>query len=94
MARIKEFRGFRPRRELVRSIAELPYDAVSSKDARLIAGQNKYSFYHITLPQVDLPEELDAYDDVVYNKGKENLERFIEEGTLYRMRQKNSIFIH
>jgi uncharacterized protein (DUF1015 family) len=37
MAAIKEFRGLTPRKELAHQIAELPYDVVSSEEAKEIA---------------------------------------------------------
>ena len=48
MARIKEFRGLRPGRDIVSSIAELPYDVLTEAEIGDIAGKNKNSFYHIT----------------------------------------------
>ena len=33
-------------------------------------------------PDIDLPEEIDPYDDKVYQKGKDNLEEFIQKGYL------------
>jgi uncharacterized protein (DUF1015 family) len=73
MAIIREFKGLRPSKELVRLVAELPYDVVSSEEARLIVGDNKYSFYHISKPEVDLPEDVDLYDESVYSKGVKTL---------------------
>jgi uncharacterized protein (DUF1015 family) len=84
MAIIREFRGLRPRREIAARVAELPYDVISSDEARKIAGKNPTSFFHVTKPEVDLPPDVDLYDDRVYDKGRENLQRFIKEGTLKR----------
>jgi len=84
MATIKEFRGLRPKQGLEEKVAELPYDVISSEEAREIAVRNEYSFFHVTKPEVDLPAEVDLYDDRVYAKGKANLERFIADGTLSR----------
>ena len=41
---------------------------------------NPWSFLHVVKPEVDLPEGTDLHSDVVYNKGKENLDRLIAEG--------------
>lgn len=82
MARIREFNGLRPDKNKVHKIAELPYDVVSSEEARQIAGTNEMSFFHISKPEVDLPENIPVYDDRVYEMGKNNLERFIKQGLL------------
>jgi uncharacterized protein (DUF1015 family) len=82
MARIKEFKGIRPRKDMADTIAELPYDVVNISEARAIAGKSKYNFYHITRSEVDLSEDINVYDEVVYNKGRSNLDGFIKEGVL------------
>ena len=82
MARIREFSGVRPGKEIAASVAELPYDVVNTREAREIAGKSKYNFYHITRSEVDLPEDINAYDDSVYKKAKANLECFLKEGVL------------
>ncbi|MBN1500220.1 MAG: DUF1015 domain-containing protein [Spirochaetes bacterium] len=80
MAKIKEFKGLRPPVDLVSKIAELPYDVCSSKEAKEKAGDNKLNFFHISKPEIDLPEDTDPYDEKVYLKGAENLNSFISEG--------------
>jgi len=82
MAAIKEFKGLRPKQELVTSIAELPYDVVSSQEARAIASGNQYSFFHVSKPEIDLPENVNLYDDSVYATGRKNFDRFISQGIL------------
>lgn len=82
MSNIKEFRALRPKKNLVKKIAELPYDVVSSEEAREIAYENQYSFYHISKPEIDLSPEVNIYDDIVYETGRKNLTKFIENGYL------------
>ena len=84
MAIIREFKGLRPRKDIVDRVAELPYDVISSDDARKVAHKKSTSFFHVTKPEVDLPTSVDPYDDRVYAMGKENLQRFIQEGILCR----------
>ncbi len=93
MAEISEFRGLRPKKELVDLIAELPYDVVSPKDARIIAKDNKYNFFHITLPEIDFPEDADISNDIIYEKGRENLERFIEEG-IFQLDESPKLYLY
>jgi uncharacterized protein (DUF1015 family) len=82
MAAIKEFRGLRPKQELVTRVAELPYDVVSSEEARDIAQGNEYSFFHVSKPEIDLPEKVNIYDDSVYATGRKNFDSFISQGIL------------
>jgi len=82
MAVIKPFRGLRPKKELAEKVASPPYDVLSSEEAREMAKNNPYSFLHINKPEIDLPPETDIYDEAVYQKGRENLDRFIKEGIL------------
>lgn len=89
MAKIKEFKGLRARKDLVTSVAELPYDVVNTVEARAIASKSKYNFYHISRSEVDLPENVNVYDDAVYNKAKDNFERFIKEGILVEDESEN-----
>ena len=82
MAAIKEFRGLRPKKDLAHRIAELPYDVVSSEEAKEIAKGNQHSFFHISKPEIDLPANVNLYDDSVYEAGKINFNRFIQDGYL------------
>ena len=46
MAIIKPFKALRPNLEQVSKVAALPYDVVTTREARQIAKDNKYSFLH------------------------------------------------
>ena len=72
MAIIKPFKAIRPIEELVDKIAALPYDVMNSNEAREMVKNNPYSFLHVDKAEVDLPEEIDVYDEKVYEKAKEN----------------------
>ncbi len=82
MAILRSFRGFRPKKEYAHLIASRPYDVLSSEEARLEAGDNSYSFLHVIKPEIDLPQGIDIHSDEVYEKGKENLQKLIDEGIL------------
>ncbi len=82
MARIKEFRGLRPARDLASMVAELPYDVVSSAEAKKIAEGNPTSFFHVTKPEIDLPDGTDLYDERVYAAARKNLDAFIRDGVM------------
>lgn len=79
---IKPFPALRPKPELADRICELPYDVMSSDEARQIAAGNPLSFLRVSKPEIDLPAGTDAYAPEVYAKGKENFDRLIAQGAL------------
>ena len=82
MAVLKPFKGLRPPKELAEKIASRPYDVLNSKEARIEAAGNPYSLLHIIKPEIDLPEDTNLYSGAVYQKAKENFEKFKAEGWL------------
>ncbi|MCK4655322.1 MAG: DUF1015 domain-containing protein [Candidatus Cloacimonetes bacterium] len=82
MAKIKPFKGVRPARRKVKAVASPPYDVLSSAEARKQAKGKPYSFLHVVKPEIDLPEDINLYDEAVYKKGKENLYKMIDKGIL------------
>lgn len=79
MAVIRAFKGFRPVKEMVKEVASPPYDVVNSEEAREMVTGKPYSFLHVVKSEVDLPPEVDNYDEQVYLKAKENLDKLIKE---------------
>jgi uncharacterized protein (DUF1015 family) len=82
MAAIKPFAALRPEPELAARICELPYDVMSSDEAREIAAGNPLSFLHVSKPEIDLPPATDVYAPEVYAKGRENFQKLIRDGAL------------
>src|SRR3989442_148836 len=82
MATIKPFAALRPRPELAEKICELPYDVMSSEEARRMAAGNPLSFLHVSKPEIDLPPGTDIYAPEVYAKGNENFQKLIADGAL------------
>jgi uncharacterized protein (DUF1015 family) len=82
MAQVHPFPALRPKPDLAAKICELPYDVMSSEEARDIARDNPLSFLHVSKPEIDLPAGTDLYSAAVYAKGKENFNRLIQEGAL------------
>lgn len=80
MAKIHAFKGFRPGKDKVNEVASRPYDVLNSSEAREEVAGNPWSFLHVVKPEVDLPEGTNLYSDLVYNRGKENLQKLIAEG--------------
>src|SRR4051812_33130470 len=82
MALVKPFAALRPKPELARRICELPYDVMSSEEARQLASGNPLSFLHVSKPEIDLPPATDVYSPLVYAKGQENFQRLMADGNL------------
>jgi uncharacterized protein (DUF1015 family) len=82
MAIIKPFAALRPKPELASQICELPYDVMSSDEARSVAAGNPLSFLHASKPEIDLPAGSDPYSPQVYARGAENFQKLIAQGAL------------
>lgn len=82
MATLKPFAACTPQPELAAQICELPYDVMSSEEARETAAGNPLSFLHVSKPEIDLPPGTDVYAPAVYAKGAEYLQRLIAQGAL------------
>ena len=57
---------------------------LSSAEAREAAKGSPLSFFHVSKPEIDLPEDTDPYSDAVYAKGAENFRKLIDQGALYQ----------
>ncbi|HUA38274.1 MAG TPA: DUF1015 family protein [Candidatus Sulfopaludibacter sp.] len=82
MAMVKPFAAVRPKPELASQICELPYDVMSSDEARAIADGNRFSFLHVSKPEIDLPPETDVHAPEVYVRGRENFQKLVHDGAL------------
>src|SRR3954471_391447 len=82
MATVKPFAALRPKPDLAGRICELPYDVMSSDEAREMAAGNPLSFLHVSKPEIDLPAGTDIHAPEVYAKGKENFQGLISQGAL------------
>lgn len=82
MATIEPFTALRPKPELAGQICELPYDVLSSDEARTVAAGKPLSFFHVSKPEIDLAPSTDPYAPEVYARGKENFQRLIDQGAL------------
>lgn len=72
MAIVLPFRALRPAPARAAEVAAVPYDVVSTEEARALASSNPRSFLHVSRPEIDLPERTDPHSEAVYAKGAEN----------------------
>ncbi|MBQ8229360.1 MAG: DUF1015 domain-containing protein [Clostridia bacterium] len=80
MITVKPFSALRPVPEYVKECAALPYDVMSSAEARREVAGKPYSFLHIDKAEIDLDPSVDLYADEVYAKAAENLADFENKG--------------
>lgn len=89
MAKIKPFKGIRPPKHLVESVASRPYDVLNSEEARREAQGNEKSLYHIIKPEIDFEPGFDEHDPAVYDKAVENFQAFQQKGWLVEDQKEN-----
>lgn len=74
MAAIRPFRALRPARDAAAAVSSVPYDVVSTEEARQLATGNPLSFLHVTRSEIDLAPGTDPYSPEVYATAKARLE--------------------
>jgi hypothetical protein len=72
MATLYPFRALHPNAADAARIAAVPYDVVSTDEARALADGNPLSFLRVSRAEIELPDGSDPYGDPVYRKAAEN----------------------
>lgn len=80
MAVVKPFRCVRPTQGQADKAAALPYDVFNEEEARKAVEGNPLSFLNIDRPETQFPVGTDPYGEEVYQKGRELLEKRMQEG--------------
>jgi uncharacterized protein (DUF1015 family) len=75
MSAIYPFAALRPDPAAVAAVAAVPYDVVSTEEARALAEGNPLSFLHVSRPEIDLPPNIDPHADAVYDLAVKNFSR-------------------
>lgn len=83
MSLIQPFTALRPWPEYAQAVVAPPYDVLDTEEARARAADNRWSFLHISRPEIDFPAGTDPCTPAIYAKGRENLARMIEAGVLH-----------
>lgn len=81
MAVVKPFPCIRPDKTAASFVAALPYDVYNRKEAKDVALANPKSFLNIDRPETQFADDMDMYDDKVYDKAREMLDEWLENGT-------------
>lgn len=73
MSVFRPFKAVRPMPQYASLVAALPYDVMTSDEAREKVKGNPYSFLHVDKAEIDLPKDTDIYSDIVYETAAKNL---------------------
>src|SRR5262245_22757092 len=82
MATVQAFPALRPAPQRAADVAAVPYDVVSTAEARALAAGNPWSFLHVSRAEIDLPDGTDPYSEAVYRKASENFEHLEREAPM------------
>lgn len=93
MSVLRPFRAIRPTKENAHKVAALPYDVMNSEEAKEMVKDNPWSFLHVDKAEIDLPEGTYLYDEKVYLKARENLDRLSSEG-ICKEDEKTCLYIY
>ena len=81
MATIRPFGAIRPSKEMENVIPALPYDVYNREEARAVVTKEPHSFLAIDRAETQFPEDYDMYSREVYDKAREMLDSWIEDGS-------------
>ncbi len=82
MAIVKPFKGVRPPKAYAEEVESRPYDVLDSDEARVEAGDNEKSLYHIIKPEINFEEGTSEYDPRVYQSAADHFQMFQDKGWL------------
>jgi uncharacterized protein (DUF1015 family) len=68
MSAIYPFAALRPTPKAAAAVASVPYDVVSSDEARALASGNPLSFLHVSRPEIDMAPGADPHTDAAYQQ--------------------------
>lgn len=82
MAHLTPFRALRPVPSVASRVASVPYDVVTTEEARALAADEPLSFLHVTRSEIDLPDHTSPYDPAVYVRAAMNLQNLEDQAPL------------
>ncbi len=92
MVTVKPFNALRPDKKYAHLCAALPYDVMSSHEAKEMVKNNPFSFLHIDKAEIDFDYNINIYDELVYQKASQNLKDFEKKGIYKLDNQKKYYF--
>ena len=92
MATLCPFHAVRPRPDLAARIAAVPYDVVSTEEARHLAEHEPLSFLHVSRAEIDLPAGIDPYSEAVYGRAVRNYDGLKENALVVEDRPRVYVY--
>ena len=71
MAIVKSFKCVRPREDMAKQVASLPYDVYDRKEAKEAVSGKPYAFLNIDRPETAFDENFDMYSREAYIKARD-----------------------
>lgn len=75
MSAIYPFAALRPAPNAAAAVASVPYDVVSTDEARALAASNPLSFLHVSRPEIDMAAGFDPHSDAAYDAAAKNFQQ-------------------
>ena len=82
MALVLPFKAVRPQPQLASQVAALPYDVMTREEAQKAVAGNSLSFMHVEKSEIDVPDQTQSNDTLIYQTAKRNFAQMREMGTL------------
>lgn len=93
MPKITPFQSVRPNPSLADRIAALPYDVYNREEACIEVKKEPLSFLKIDRAETQFDNSVDTYDDRVYEKARETLDKMIADGS-FLMDEKPCFYVY
>ena len=84
MATVKPFCAIRPAEGKAGDIAALPYDVYNRQEAKEVVKDRPLSFLRIDRAETNFPDDVDTYDEKVYQKAHDLLWEMVDRGDFVR----------
>ena len=81
---IRPFAAVRPNKTDAPLVASVPYDVISTSEAKALVEGNPKSFLHVSRPEIDLPSGTDCSSPAAYEQARRKLDEFLADGTLIK----------
>ena len=82
MSDIFPFAALRPTPKAAPAVASVPYDVVSTEEARALASGNALSFLHVSRPEIDMAKGADLHSPAAYDQAARAFEVLKSEAPL------------
>jgi uncharacterized protein (DUF1015 family) len=82
MSAIFPFAALRPTPKAAAAVASVPYDVVSTDEARALASGNSLSFLHVSRPEIDMGNGADLHSQAAYDQAARAFEVLKSEAPL------------